>query len=46
MIRKMPSGKYRVVSEKTGRNLGESNTKKGALKRLREVEYFKRAKGK
>ena len=39
MIRKR-GNKYRVVSKK-GKNLGESSTRKGALKRLRQVEYFK-----
>ncbi len=39
-IKKMPSGKYRVISEK-GKNLGEYNSNAGAEKRLREVEYFK-----
>lgn len=39
-IRKMPGGKYRVLSEK-GKNLGESSSRAGAEKRLREVEYFK-----
>jgi hypothetical protein len=39
-IRKLPGGKYRVLSEK-GKNLGTSNTKGKAVKRLREVEYFK-----
>lgn len=39
-IKKMPSGKYRVVSQK-GKNLGESNTHEEAVKRLKEVEYFK-----
>jgi hypothetical protein len=43
MIKK-EGNKYRVVSEKTGRNLGESETKEGALKRLRQVEYFKHKK--
>jgi hypothetical protein len=33
-------GKYRVVSEK-GKNLGESDSKAGAEKRLRQVEFFK-----
>jgi len=32
--------KFRVVSKK-GKNLGESDTKEGAAKRLRQVEYFK-----
>jgi len=35
--------KFRVISEK-GKNLGESDTKSGAAKRLGEVEYFKHAK--
>lgn len=39
-IRKLPDGKYRVLSEK-GKNLGTSNTKGEAEKRLRQVEYFK-----
>lgn len=40
IIRKQPNGKYRVLSEK-GKNLGESDTREGAEKRLRQVEYFK-----
>ncbi len=36
----MPSGKYRVLSEE-GKNLGESDSKAGAEKRLSQVEYFK-----
>src|SRR5574338_294094 len=39
-IRKLPGGKYRVLSEK-GKNLGTSDTKSQAVKRLRQVEYFK-----
>ena len=39
-IRKLPGGKYRVLSEK-GKNLGTSDTKEQAVKRLRQVEYFK-----
>lgn len=39
-IKKLPNGKYRVVSE-TGKNLGESDSRSGAEKRLRQVEYFK-----
>jgi hypothetical protein len=39
-IRKMPNGKYRVLSEK-GRNLGEYSSRKGAQKRLRQIEFFK-----
>jgi hypothetical protein len=37
------SGGYKVVSH-TGKNLGESKSKEGAVKRLRQVEYFKRLK--
>lgn len=33
--------KFRLVSKKSGKNLGTSDTKAGALKREREVEYFK-----
>lgn len=43
MIKKVGK-KYKVVSEKTGRNLGTETTKAGAVKRLRQVEYFKRHK--
>lgn len=39
-IRKLPSGKYRVLSEK-GKNLGTSDSKEKAVKRLRQVEFFK-----
>lgn len=39
-IRKMPNGKYRVLSQK-GKNLGEYSSRKGAEKRLKQVEYFK-----
>lgn len=42
MIKKIHNG-YRVVS-KSGKNLGESKTKAGAVKRLRQVEFFKRNK--
>lgn len=40
MIRKVGK-KYRVVS-RSGKNLGESSSREGAKKRLKEVEYFKR----
>ena len=43
MIKKKGS-KYCVVSKSSGRNLGCSKSKKGAVKRLRQVEYFKRKK--
>jgi hypothetical protein len=39
-IRKLPSGKYRVFSEK-GKNLGTFNSHSAAQKHLREIEYFK-----
>lgn len=39
-IRKMPNGKYRVLSQK-GKSLGEYSSRKGAEKRLKQVEYFK-----
>lgn len=35
--------KFRVVSEK-GKNLGESESKEGAVKRLKQVEWFKHHK--
>jgi len=44
MIKKVKEG-YKVVSEKTGKNLGGPyKTKQEAAKRLQQVEYFKRAK--
>ncbi len=48
MIRKLPSGKYRLYSRsinpKTGkrRNLGTFNTRTEAVKHEREIQYFKR----
>ncbi len=45
MIRKVKEG-YKVVSEKTGKNLGGPyKTKEAAKKRLQQVEFFKRKKG-
>lgn len=45
MIKKVKGG-YKVVSEKSGKNLGGPyKSKAQARKRLRQVEYFKRAKG-
>jgi hypothetical protein len=45
MIKKV-SGGYKVVSEKTGKNLGGPyKSKKAAEKRLKQVEFFKRSKG-
>lgn len=40
MIKKVKSG-YRLVSKKTGRNLGTYPSKEGAEKRERQVQYFK-----
>lgn len=45
MIRKI-KGKYVVLSEKTGRKFGTYNTKKEAVKRLQQIEFFKHLKGK
>ena len=48
MIRKLPSGKYRLYSRakdaKTSkrRNLGTFNTRAAAAKHERAVQYFKR----
>jgi hypothetical protein len=45
MIKKVKDG-YEVVSKTTGRNLGGPyKTREEALKRLRQVEFFKRHKG-
>ncbi|MGA9884693.1 MAG: hypothetical protein ACRD5K_17765 [Candidatus Acidiferrales bacterium] len=45
MIKKVKGG-YKVVSEKTGKNLGGPyKTKEAAQKRLRQVEFFKHKKG-
>src|SRR5208282_994437 len=40
----LPNGKWRVKSHK-GKNLGTYNTKEEAVKRLRQVEFFKHHKG-
>jgi hypothetical protein len=48
MIRKLPSGQYRLYSRsknpKTGhrRNLGTFSSRAAAVKHEREVQYFKR----
>ena len=48
MIRKLPSGRYRIYSRhvdaRTGRrrNLGTFDTKGQAWKHEREIQYFKR----
>ena len=43
MIRKT-KGKFVVISKK-GKRLSKPMTKKKAVKRLREIEYFKKHKG-
>ena len=43
MIHKIKAG-WKVVSHKTGRNLGIYKTKKAAVKRLRQIKYFGNAK--
>jgi hypothetical protein len=48
MIRKLPSGSYRLYSRKTNpktgrrRNLGTFSSREAALKHERAVQYFKR----
>jgi hypothetical protein len=48
MIRKLPSGAYRLYSRKTNpktgrrRNLGTFPSREAALKHERAVQYFKR----
>lgn len=42
MIEKQKGGKYVVKSEKTGKPLSKPSSKKAAVKRLRQIEYFKR----
>jgi hypothetical protein len=44
MIKKVKEG-YKVLSEKSGKNLGgHYTTREEAVKRLQQVEYFKRKK--
>ena len=45
MIVKTKSG-YQVKSKTGNKNLGKYKTKKEATKRLKQVEYFKKKKGK
>jgi hypothetical protein len=45
MIKKVKEG-FRVVSEKSGRNMGTYKTKDEAKERLRQVEFFKRKSAK
>lgn len=44
-IVKLSNGKYRLVSKKTGRNLGTYDSHAGAEKRERQVQYFKHKGG-
>lgn len=49
MIRKLPSGKFRLESKTKGKdgkrkNLGTFGTRKAAEKHEREVQFFKRQK--
>jgi len=44
-IRKLPDGRYRVISQK-GKNLGTCKSLKGAKHRLRMIEMFKHMKDK
>jgi hypothetical protein len=45
MIKKVKGG-YKVLSEKTGKNLGGPyKTREEASKRLKQVEFFKHNKG-
>ena len=41
MIKKTKDGKYVLVSRKTGRRLSKPGTKAAALKRERQVQFFK-----
>lgn len=43
MIKKI-KGEYVVMSEKTGRVFGRYKTKEEAVRRLRQVEFFKHLK--
>lgn len=41
MIKKTSSGRYIVVSEKSGKRLSKPASKAAAVKRLGQIEYFK-----
>lgn len=43
MIKKTSGGKF-VVKSHSGKNLSKPLSKKGAVKRLKQVEYFKHRK--
>lgn len=44
-IRRIAAGKYRLVSKRTGKNLGTYRSRKAAVRRERQVQFFKRRKG-
>ena len=44
MIKKI-SGKYVVLSDRTGRSFGTYETRAEAERRLRQIEFFKHLKG-
>jgi hypothetical protein len=43
-IRKVGKGKFKLFSKKTGKPLSKAVSKKQALKRERQVEFFKHKK--
>lgn len=43
MIRKVKGGKF-IVKSKTGKKLSKPTTKKKAIKRLRQIEFWKHKK--
>jgi hypothetical protein len=43
MIRKVGNS-YNIYSEKSGKRLGSYKSKSAAVKRLRQIEYFKNKK--
>jgi len=45
MVLKKEKGKWVLYSRKTHRKLGAFKTKKAAIKRERQIQYFKQLKG-
>ena len=41
MVKSVGSGLYKVFSERTGKALSKATSKKAAVKRLQQIEYFK-----
>ena len=41
-IRKLAPHKFRLVSKRTGKNLGTFKSRKAAVRRERQVQFFKR----